>query len=345
MGNMEDALKKAGLAEGEESPPAPAPVEGSEAASAAEPPAEASADTAAEPATSAAEPAAQAAEPHEQPCAQCGTTFMAKHPRHRLCDKCAAERQAARVQSKPAPRSEGRAEGKPAASVATDRGAAPSGETRACAKCGTVFTPRHPRHRMCDKCAAEAAPREARAPRAPREPRPAAESRPIRESRPAPEMPRMAAPPAPRPVRRDPPPARRVSAPPAGVPQNYLAGGYFGGGTRGNLRDELFLDWAEQWAELLVQRRLSSAQMRAFYNHVRRAAASMSAGGDAQQARVQLLRIPGFAAARVGRPGFPMEFREFLDRNVEQVKDAATLQAFAEHFQAVVGFTSGRLRN
>ncbi len=140
-------------------------------------------------------------------------------------------------------------------------------------------------------------------------------------------------------------PARRTPAPVAGVPHDYLAGGYFGGGTSTRLRDELFLDWAQQWAELLVQRRLSSAQMRAFYNHVRRAAASLEAGGDAQQARVRLLRIPGFAAARVGRPGFPLEFREFLDRNVEQVKDAATLHAFAEHFQAVVGFTSGRLRN
>lgn len=138
---------------------------------------------------------------------------------------------------------------------------------------------------------------------------------------------------------------RRTPTPSAGVPQNYLAGGYFGGGARSHLRDELYVDWAQQWAELLVQRRLSGAQMRAFYNHVRRAAASLQAGGDAQQARAQLLRIPGFAAARVGRPGFPMEFREFLDRNVEQVKDAATLQAFAEHFQAVVGFTSGRLRN
>lgn len=338
MGNMEDALKKAGLGEEEGASPepaleqAPAPEGGVVAAEASggEAPAESASATATEPVS----------EPKEQACAQCGTTFMAKHPRHRLCDKCAAERQSARA-AKPTPRSEA----KPASA---ERGPAPTGETRACAKCGTVFSPKHPRHRMCDKCAAEAPPRELREPRPPRESRPPSDARPFRESRPASETQRTPAQQAPRPVRRDPPreapPMRRTPTPSAGVPQNYLAGGYFGA-TRSHLRDELYVDWAQQWAELLVQRRLSGAQMRAFYNHVRRAAASLQAGGDAQQARAQLLRIPGFAAARVGRPGFPLEFREFLDRNVEQVKDAATLQAFAEHFQAVVGFTSGRLRN
>ncbi len=339
MGNMGDALKKAGLGAEEGAEAQAAAAEGG--ADTGEHPAEASTAPAAEPSAAepAAEPAAQAAEPapepKEQPCAQCGTPFMAKHPRHRLCDKCAAERQSTRP-AKPAPRPDA----KPASA---DRGPAPTGETRACAKCGTAFSPRHPRHRMCDKCAAEAPPREAREPRPPRESRPPAEARPNRESRPVAEVPRTPAQPVARPVRREPPVAVR-RAPSAGVPQDYLAGGYFGG-SRTQLRDELYLDWAQQWAELLVQRRLSSAQMRAFYNHVRRAAASLQAGGDAQQARAQLLRIPGFAAARVGRPGFPLEFREFLDRNVEQVKDAATLQAFAEHFQAVVGFTSGRLRN
>ena len=339
MGNMEDALKKAGLAEGEESPEPPSAAEGSVAAT------EAPSETSVEPVgevsaeSDTPTPSEPAAEPKEEPCAQCGTLFMAKHPRHRLCEKCAAERQSARIQAKPVPRPDA----KPASA---DRGPAPTGETRACAKCGTVFSPRQPRHRMCDKCAAEAPPRE---PRVPRESRPLGESRPFRESRPAPEVPRTPAQTAPRPVRRDPPrettPVRRAPAPVAGVPHDYLAGGYFGGRAPTHLRDELFLDWAQQWADLLVQRRLSSAQMRAFYNHVRRAAASLQAGGDAQQARARLLRIPGFAAARVGRPGFPLEFREFLDRNVEQVKDAATLQAFAEHFQAVLGFTSGRLRN
>lgn len=129
-----------------------------------------------------------------------------------------------------------------------------------------------------------------------------------------------------------------------GVPQNYLTGGYFAA-SRTMPREELYLGWAEQWAELLVYRRLSAAQMRAFYNHVRRAAAALQAGAEVQQARSQVLRLAGFAAARVGRPGFPQEFREFLDRNIEHVKDADSLKAFAEHFQAVVGFTAGRLRN
>jgi CRISPR/Cas system CSM-associated protein Csm2 small subunit len=131
----------------------------------------------------------------------------------------------------------------------------------------------------------------------------------------------------------------------AGVPHNYLTGGYFAGQNRALLKEELYLGWAEQWAELLVYRRLSAGQLRGFYNHVRRAAAALQAGADAQQTRSQVLRLSGFAAARVGKPGFPQEFREFLDRNIEQVKDADSLKAFAEHFQAVVGYTAGRLRN
>jgi hypothetical protein len=50
------------------------------------------------------------------------------------------------------------------------------------------------------------------------------------------------------------------------------------------------------------------------------------------------------AAARQGRRLIPGEFSDFLDRNLELVKDAPSLRAFAEHFQAVAGYTAGRLR-
>ena len=47
---------------------------------------------------------------------------------------------------------------------------------------------------------------------------------------------------------------------------------------------------------------------------------------------------------RLGRKLIPGEFADFLDRNIDQIKDARTLGAFVEHFQGVVGYTAGRLK-
>ena len=98
-------------------------------------------------------------------------------------------------------------------------------------------------------------------------------------------------------------------------------------------------------ADVLVERRLKSRQLRAFYNHVKRAGAAMDAGRDIHLVRADILKIKPFAAERQGRGSIPAGFREFLDRNVDQVKDENSLRAFAEHFQAVVGYATGRLKN
>jgi CRISPR/Cas system CSM-associated protein Csm2 small subunit len=84
--------------------------------------------------------------------------------------------------------------------------------------------------------------------------------------------------------------------------------------------------------------------MRGFYSHVKRAEASSRAGRDFRLVREELLKMRPIAAARLGRRLIPGEFADFLDRNLELVKDAPSMRAFAEHFQAVVGFSAGRLR-
>jgi CRISPR type III-A-associated protein Csm2 len=97
-------------------------------------------------------------------------------------------------------------------------------------------------------------------------------------------------------------------------------------------------------AALLVSRGLTAIQMRAFYSHVNRAEASNKAGREFRLVREELLKMRPVAAARQGRRLIPGEFADFLDRNLELVRDAPSLRAFAEHFQAVVGYTAGRLR-
>jgi CRISPR/Cas system CSM-associated protein Csm2 small subunit/predicted nucleic acid-binding Zn-ribbon protein len=238
-------------------------------------------------------------------------------------------------------------------------------EDKPCAKCGTVFSPKHSKHRLCPKCAeehftaskekektkaerpaeggeskpAEAAPR----PAAPRRDRPARPPRPAgeqREHRDAPRDSHRENRDSHRDTHRD---SNRDSnrEAPAGFPSDYLRSGYFSGTA---LRDEVLDRWAREVGALLVARGLAALQMRAFYAHVKRAEASSKAGREFQLVREELLKMRPVAAARLGRRLIPGEFADFLDRNLELVKDAASMRAFGEHFQAVAGFTAGRLR-
>ncbi|GEM_PF-3064817 len=224
-------------------------------------------------------------------------------------------------------------------------------EDKACAKCGTMFSPKHSKHRLCPKCADEhftaakeksaadtAKPAEGSAPVA----RPPKRDRPPRQDRPPrPERPPQGEPHAPREGHRE---SREPREAPAGFPQDYLRSGYFAGGSGSVLRDQVLDSWARNVGALLVQRGLAANQMRMFYAHVKRAEASAKAGRDFNLVREELMKMRPVAAARQGRRLIPGEFADFLDRNLELVRDAASLRAFAEHFQAVAGYTAGRLR-
>jgi CRISPR type III-A-associated protein Csm2 len=238
-------------------------------------------------------------------------------------------------------------------------------EDKPCAKCGTVFTPKHSKHRLCPKCAEEhfTAAKEKEKAKADR-PAETGESigRPrldgAGESKVAEGSPRLLAPKRERPPRPPRPPHaireprdtprettreshRENREAPVGFPSDYLRSGYFAGSA---LRDQLLDSWARNVAALLVSRGLTALQLRAFYSHVQRAEASSKAGREFGLVREELLKMRPVAAARQGRRLIPGEFADFLDRNLELVKDPPSLRAFAEHFQAVAGYTAGRLR-
>jgi CRISPR type III-A-associated protein Csm2 len=239
-------------------------------------------------------------------------------------------------------------------------------EERPCTKCGTVFLPKLGKHKLCPKCAeehftaakAEKTDKPKAAGEKPAGPRPERRDRPPRREggRPEggrPEAARADAPKRePREPRREPvqreareprEPRREVvqREAPQGFPRDYLAAGYFSGNV---MRDELFDTWARHVAGLLVSRGLSAKELRAFYGHVQRAADSAKAGRDFGAVREEILKMRPVAAARLGRKMIPAEFSDFLDRNIEQVKDNRTLGAFVEHFQGVVGYTAGKLK-
>ena len=317
MGNMEEALKKAGLSESEPTTPIAPTEPGPPDLAAENPPAD--------------------SPPAENPNAT------------------------------PAPAEEIKPETKPPTKPPTKPEAK---KDHQCSKCGAVFVPKHPKHRLCPKCADEhftaRPPRGAERPERPTGAagavgtveaveKPAAAEKPVPATRPAPRR----LPERDRPLRPLPqsaqdaaassigssktPPRSVVRSLPQSLPQDYLASGYFGSG--GRVRDEVYTTWALRVADVLVERRLKSRQLRAFYNHVKRAGAALDAGRDIHLVRADILKIKPFAAERQGRGLVPAEFREFLDRNVDQVKDEKTLRAFAEHFQAVVGYATGRLKN
>ena len=90
MGNMEEALKKAGLSESEPEPGLPA-----EKQEETPPPAEEAASAPAEAKPEAKPPTKPEAKKDHQ-CSKCGAVFVPKHPKHRLCPKCADEHFTAR---------------------------------------------------------------------------------------------------------------------------------------------------------------------------------------------------------------------------------------------------------
>jgi len=315
MGSLEDAMKKAGLASASTDDAADS------TAAAKESPKEANGGEK-RPPREPRPPKADAEPLVEKPCAKCSTPFMPKHSKHRLCPKCAEEAFNA---------SKEKSAEKGASSAGEKSGDRPAGERPAGDR-----APRPPR----DKAAVAGSGAGANAgPRPERRDRPARPPRQERTDRPQGDRPQ-----GDRPQQEHREHRENRNAPkeaPQGFPRDYLQSGYFAGAV---LRDDVFDTWARHVAGLLVSRNLSTNQMRAFYAHVRRAEASEKAGRDFKEVREDILKMRPVAAARLGRKLIPAEFADFLDRNLDQVKDVRSLHAFAEHFQAVVGYTAGRLK-
>lgn len=327
MASLEDAMKKAGLSTGAEEAEKEKPAD-------------------------APKPVAKAPEPvEERPCTKCGTVFLPKLAKHKLCPKCADEhftaaKEAAKEKGErtAAARTEGsgkteggggKAEG---GSGGAEGGARPEGSSGKVGGAG----------RMEGGAGKSNGERSGRPTGERTGPRPERRDRPPRRDRPV--VPGAGAPREGRELRegREPREARDVREPreaqreaPAGFPRDYLTSGYFSGNV---LRDEVFGAWARQVAATLVTRGLSAREMRVFYGHLKRAGDSAKAGRDFKEVREEIQKMRPAAAARLGRKQIPSEFAEFLERNIDQVKDPRTLDAFVEHFQGVVGYTAGKLK-
>ncbi|MDI6872035.1 MAG: type III-A CRISPR-associated protein Csm2 [Bacillota bacterium] len=156
-----------------------------------------------------------------------------------------------------------------------------------------------------------------------------------RDRRPAPPGRGGTRPPSPPGFRRD---------QPAGLPANYLAGGYFD--ENGNLRLELVSDLAQEVAKEIrsapLRRRepMAYSQLRSFWSITQGIRNRLLAQDSFSAVKADIQMLSTRAANAVSREVVPPVFKEFIDSNVAlALRSAKDFQkGFVPHFEAVVAF-------
>ncbi len=118
----------------------------------------------------------------------------------------------------------------------------------------------------------------------------------------------------------------------------------------------MYFDPARSTAELVDElaqrqargiRRIAATELAKFFTEIKELQRAVSAGGAETwkqvEPRLRLLRSRAFYAnRRIGQGhGVPREFRDFVDRSVQSVRNGEDFIKFARHFEAVVGFLYG----
>lgn len=142
----------------------------------------------------------------------------------------------------------------------------------------------------------------------------------------------------------------RVQAPgaqPLRFDDAYLADGYFLDEEKTKLRPEVIDAWAEGAALTLGRARMTSHQLRLFFNKLLAVEDRLEQATDWQQVSPQVYAFKRDVAYQVGRGVVPDAFKAFIDRNVElAAPDPTDFQhGFVEHFRSVVAYFVYHFRN
>jgi CRISPR/Cas system CSM-associated protein Csm2 small subunit len=90
--------------------------------------------------------------------------------------------------------------------------------------------------------------------------------------------------------------------------------------------------------------RMTMHQLRAFYKHVKLQQSALENGQGLNKVLLEISKLKPFANERANKDKVPRYFEEFINRNVDKVKDKhAFVDGFVEHFQAVVAYCAGTL--
>jgi CRISPR-associated protein Csm2 len=115
----------------------------------------------------------------------------------------------------------------------------------------------------------------------------------------------------------------------------------------GVLRTEYVTTLAESIAKELgySRPRMTMHQLRAFYNHVKRLENAVNNKRPFAEVVPEISKLKPIASERESKEKIPESFKEFIDRNVDKSKDEKSfLNGFVEHFQAVVAYCAGTIR-
>lgn len=95
-------------------------------------------------------------------------------------------------------------------------------------------------------------------------------------------------------------------------------------------------------ARFLRDKSLTSAQLRRFFGEFRQLQKKVEAKGfDKVLPMIKMVKSKASYAANPRSRKIPDSFRDFLIKNVDQIKEKQDFEAFMLHFEAVVGFYYG----
>jgi hypothetical protein len=111
------------------------------------------------------------------------------------------------------------------------------------------------------------------------------------------------------------------------------------------VREDYILKYPKYISDWFRDDKLTRNQLQVFYRHVRRLGDSVDHGRDFGRIRSELVKIIPIANERAAKEVIPKVFFEFLQRNIDKSTDAKSFrEGFIEHFQAIVGYCAGKLR-
>lgn len=128
-----------------------------------------------------------------------------------------------------------------------------------------------------------------------------------------------------------------------GLPPGYLKGGYYD--ANGYLRRETIIEWPKAIVEVFARTSLTSTALRRFYNKLKGLDTSFKFSRDFNSLLPELYAFERDAAYAATRLVVPGEFIGFTVKNIDlAVGNEKGFQGFVEHFQSIVAFAKGKLK-
>ncbi len=114
---------------------------------------------------------------------------------------------------------------------------------------------------------------------------------------------------------------------------------YYQDNLKEKIREDLVVSHAERIGKTLAQVRLTSSQLRKFFNEVRSIESRIETS-DFERQKPMIKMLKSKIAYSVGKKtsGVPIEFKDFIDTCVDKINDKRDFEAFVKFFESIVGY-------